>query len=119
MPTTKTFIMGTKPSTELLHTPLVLGNSWCCSHCACLGSLQTVDDAALTNIRQTWSEIFNVYDMLGRIVAHLSKNISTSRFSNSGTNLYNRSSRVLCCNVHTYDSDGYGGLDVCIPAVVA
>ena len=22
-------------------------------------------------------------------------------------------------DVHTYDSDGYGGLDVCIPAVVA
>ena len=21
--------------------------------------------------------------------------------------------------VHTYDSDGYGGLDICIPAVVA
>ena len=96
MPTTKHSLWEQSHVQRLLHTPLVLGNSRCCSHCACLGSLQTVDDAALTNIRQTWSEIFNVYDMLGRIVAHLSKNISTSRFSNSGTNLYNRSSHMCC-----------------------
>ena len=39
---------------ELLHSALVLGNSWCGSHCARLGSLQAVDDAALANIGQTW-----------------------------------------------------------------
>ena len=45
---------------RLLHTALVLCNSWCGSHCARLGSLQAVDDTALANIRQTWSEIFNI-----------------------------------------------------------
>ena len=45
---------------QLLHTALVLGNSWCGSHCARLGSLQAVDDTALANIRQTWSEIFDI-----------------------------------------------------------
>lgn len=37
----------------LLHAARVLCNSWCGSHCARLGSLQAVDDAALANIRQT------------------------------------------------------------------
>ena len=89
------FIMGTNPSTERLHTALVLGNSWCCSYCACLGSLQTVDDATLANIRQTWSEIFNMHDILEENCGlAICQNISTSLFLNNGTNLYKRRSHI-------------------------
>ena len=88
-------IMGTKPSTERLHTPLILGNSWCCSYCACLGSLQAVDDATLTNIRQTWSEILNVHNLLEENCGlAICQNISTSLFLNNGTNLYKRRSHI-------------------------
>ena len=94
MPTTKTLWEQILVQ-RLLHTALVLGNSWCCSHCACLGSLQTVDDATLANIRQTWSEIFNMHDILEENCGlAICQNISTSLFLNNGTNLYKRRSHI-------------------------
>ena len=74
---------------QLLHIALVLGNSWCGSHCARLGSLQAVDDTALANIRQTWSEIFDIHNnMLGRKVYTLPKYFYLPFFLDNGTNSY-------------------------------